>query len=240
MIIYRFSGFLSAFLLLLTVSASGQNNDAALWLSVNVEKLLTSKTSVTFTEECRLNENISRAGTVFTDLGISHKLNKTFTVSLNYRFIQRRNLDASYSTRHRFYVDVSGRRKAGKFSFTLRERVQFQIRDYNSSETGRIPEWYLRSKLSVKYSLGRKITPMVSAEVYFQLSNPGNNEIDNLRLAAGFEYEINKRHSIEPYYLIQRELNVNDPVTDYIIGLGYNLKLWPKSGAGLKVGNAAP
>jgi len=198
-----------------------QYNDAGLWLGATVEKKLSPDNTLMVSGECRMNENISQVGSAFADIGFAHKLSKYFSVSLNYRFIERRQPGYSYSTRHRLYVDVSGKYKWDKFSFSIRERIQAQVRDYNSSETGRFPEWYLRSKISIKYSLKKKIIPMIAVEIFYQLNNPKGNEIDGIRYYAGFDYEFNKRHTLEPYYLIQSEKNVNNPETDFVIGLAY-------------------
>lgn len=200
----------------------GQYNDAGLWLSVNAEKKITPGTTLLFTEEFRLNENMSQVSTLFSDIGVMHKWNKYFSTGLFYRFMEKRNLDASYSARHRFYADVSGKYKFPKTTITIRERIQAQVKDYYSSETGRIPEWYLRSKLGIKYELTRKWLPFISAELFYQLSNPTGNEFDNVRYLAGLEFKINKHHSIEPFYMVQHEFHVNNPVTDFIAGIGYS------------------
>ena len=207
---------------LLTGPCYGQYRDAGLWLSVSIEKKIASRTTVLFSEECRMMENISQAGTVFSDLGLMHKWNKYFSAGIFYRFIEKRNLDASYSTRHRFYADASGKYKTGRWSVSLRERVQSQVKDYYSSESGRIPEWYLRSKLSLKVELTRKIIPYAGVELFYQLSNRKGNELDNVRYSAGTEYRFNKRHAIDAGYLIQQEFHVKNPVTDFVTCLSYN------------------
>ncbi len=200
----------------------GQYRDAGLWLSVNLEKKIASRTTVLFSEECRMTENISQAGTLFSDLGLMHKWNKFFSAGFFYRFIQKRNLDASYSTRHRFYADVSGKYKTGRWSVSLRERIQSQVKDFYSSETGRIPEWYLRSKLSLKVELTRKIIPYAGVELFYQLSNREGNEFDNVRYTGGIEYRFNKRHAVEAGYLIQHEFHVRNPASDFVSCLSYN------------------
>lgn len=208
--------------LILSVSKlHAQYNDAGLWLGMTIEKKITSSTSLVLSEELRMNENISQVGTVFTDLGLSHKLNKYFSAGLNYRFSLKRNPDAYYGTRHRLYGDITGRYKIKRVTIVLRERIQSQMENINSSETGRFPQWYLRSKLTVRYSLINKIKPSVAIEVFYQLNNPEGNEIDNLRYSAGIEYEFNKRHVIEPFYIIQQEIHVNNPVTDFVSGISY-------------------
>jgi len=42
---------------------------------------------------------------------------------------------------------------------------------------------------------------------------------------AGIEYDFTKHHKIDAYYMIQKEVNVSDPRTDFIIGIGYFYKL---------------
>jgi len=217
---------LFSFLLLLTAGAGcfpsyGQYNDAGLWLGTTVEKKISPSNTLVAAGEIRMNENITQVGAAFIEGGLTHKFNKYLSFGINYRFIERRQLGYSYSTRHRIYADITGKYKLDKLSFSLRERIQLQVRDYYSSETGRIPEWYLRSKLSIKYNLRKKITPMVAVEIFYQLTNPSGNEIDGVRYYAGFDYEFNKRHAIEPYYLIQSEKNVKNPETDFVIGVGY-------------------
>lgn len=213
--------FLLVFELCLLTKAQSQVNDAGLWMSLNAEKKITSKFSLSFSQEFRLNENISELGTAFTELGAEYKVYKKIFVGLSYRFLQKRQVDDFYSLRHRVNIDAGYRLKTHKISFTIRERFQTQYKDVNTSPEGHLPEYYLRNKLSVKYDLGKKYTPFLSAEIFYQLNNPAGNEIDNLRYAGGFSYEVNKFHSIDLFYLINKEINVNNPWTEYVIGIGY-------------------
>lgn len=202
-------------------STSAQVKDAGLWLSLNAEKKITSKLSATLSQEFRMNENITELGTAFTEAGIEYKIFKKGFVGLSYRFIQKRKVDDFYSLRHRINVDAGYRFKVTRMSLTVRERFQTQYSDVNTSPEGHIPEYYLRSKLTFKYNLEKKYTPFMAAELFYQLNNAKGNEIDNIRYSAGFDYEINKLHSLEVFYLINKEVNVNDPWTEYIIGIGY-------------------
>lgn len=199
-----------------------QVNDAGLWASINLEKKVSSKLTLTFTEEARFNENISEPGTLFSEIGGNYKLKKYLVVGASYRFIQRRRVDDFYSMRHRYMMDVSLKHKIKKVAFTFRERFQTQYANINSSETGKVADRYLRSKLTVKFDLDKKYTPFISAELFYQLTNPKGNELDNMRYAAGFEYKFNKRTSVDLFYLINKEINMNDPVNDYVTGIGFN------------------
>ena len=76
----------------------------------------------------------------------------------------------------------------------------------------------------MKFDLDKKHSPYVSTEIFSPLNDPdGGIFINNARYTAGIEYAFNRMHSLDIFYLIQRECNVNNPETDYIIGLGYYL-----------------
>lgn len=198
-----------------------QVDDAALWSHVSIQKNISSFFSLELNQEFRFNENISELGTAFTETGFQYKIIDNIRIGANYRFIQRRRLDNSYSFRHQHAYFLNLRMEVGKFDFILREKIQSRYTDINSSEDGKISENKLRSRLSVRYDLSKRYTPFISAEIYYQLNNPEGNEIDNMRYQAGMDYEINKFHSVSIAYLIDKEINQNNPRTDYVIDIGY-------------------
>ena len=203
-------------------SSNAQVNDAGLWTSVTIEKKVFSKFSLALNQELRFNENISELGTAFTELGGNYRIRKFLSIGASYRFIQKRKVNDFYSMRHRYNIDLAIRHKIKNLSLALRERFQTQYADIYSREKGMLPEHYLRSKLTLKYDLDKKYAPFLSGEFFFQLSNVEGNELDNVRYAAGFDYEFSKRSSVELFYVINKAFNVNEPVTDYVTGIGFN------------------
>lgn len=206
-----------------SVLSQGQFNDAGLWTSINIEKKISSNFSFSITEELRMNENITEAGTIYTDAGITYKVNKFIRLGGNYRFIEKRKIEDYYSKRHRYYFDLTLRNKIFKYTIQLRSRFQSQYADIFSNEKGKIAEDYFRNKLSVKYEYNKKISAFASYEIYTPLRSYDKVFMDNYRINAGLEYSFNKFHSIDLSYLFQKELNVNNPETDYIICIGYNI-----------------
>lgn len=222
----RFPVFLMFLFCLLYGSVlKGQVKDAGLWTSVNLEIKVIKKLSFNLSEELRFNENITELGTAFTDAGLSYKLNKHFQVAANYRFIQKRRADDYYSFRHRFYVDAKYSRKLKPFEVSLRSRFQNQVEDIGRSADGGLPVYYLRNKLNANLNTKTAFTPYVSLELFTPLKYPREVAFDDIRVAAGVEYEITKHHTAEVFYMVQKELNVSNPVTDFIIGIGYFYKL---------------
>ena len=213
------------FSLLLTSNAEGQTQDAGLWTSVNFEAKLVKSVSATVSEELRFNENITELGAALTDVGLNYKLNKHFQFSVNYRFTQRHRNDNYYSFRHRFYVDIKYSKKLKPLEFSIRTRLQDQVSDIGRASDGGVPEYYLRNKLSMKWDLNKPYTPYISFELFSSLNYPRSYAFDGMRAAAGVEYAFSKHHKVDLYYMIQKELNVSQPETDFVVGLGYYYKL---------------
>lgn len=214
-----------AFLMLSGAVLKGQVKDAGLWTSVNLEVKLVKKLSFNLSEELRFNENITELGAAFTDAGLSYKLNKHFQFGANYRFIQRRKVEDYYSLRHRFYVDAKYSHKLKPFEISLRTRFQDQLEDIGRAADGGIPIYYLRNKLSASWNTKKAYSPYVSLELFSPLNYPREVAFDGIRTAAGVEYEFTKHHKVDAFYMIQKELNVERQVTDFVIGIGYYYKL---------------
>lgn len=204
------------------LSSFSQEKDAGLWTSFSVDKKITQALGVSVSEELRFNENISELGTFFTDAGATYKLNDDLRASANYRFINKRKLDDSYSKRHRYYFDLSYRKKIKKITPAIRIRFQSQYADVYSSDDGAIPEWYLRPKISLRYNMKGKWTPYLSSELFYHFAV---QEFDNARYTFGMERKISDKLDLDLFFMHQREFNVNRPTYDYIWGIGLTYSL---------------
>lgn len=202
-----------------------QVNDAGMWIGIDLEKKLGSGLALQFSDEIRMNENISEVGTWLNELGLDYRINKVISASIAYRLIQKRRLDDSYSTRHRYLININFREKLGNFNFTFRTRYQSQYTDVLSSENGNSPDNYLRTRMVVKYNTNRKYTPFLSGETFFHLNHPEGVVFDNYRINGGISYEWNKKSSLNLGYMMDREINVSDPWTNYVITLSWEQRL---------------
>lgn len=202
----------------------GQQKDAGIWTSAGVEAKVAKKLTASVSQEFRFNENVTELGTYFTDAGLSYKVNKYLQVAANYRYTLKRKVDDSYSPRHRFYVDVKIQKKFKPFNLQFRTRLQDQYADIGRASDGGIAEFYSRNKVSLKWDVNRPFEPYLSVELFSPLNYPRLNAFDNVRSAVGVEYELSGHHNFDFFYMIQKELQVSRPETDFIIGLGYLYK----------------
>lgn len=203
----------------------GQVRDAGLWTSASFEVKVAKKLTACIAQELRFNENISELGTAFTEAGLGYKLNKHFQLAVNYRYIQKRRTDNYYSFRHKFYVDVKYEKKIKPFQIQFRSRLQDEYDDIGRASDGGIPICYSRNKLSISWNLNKLFSPYISVELFSPLNYPRTKVFDNIRTMAGVDYEISKHQKIDLFYMIQKEVNVSNPGTDFIVGLGYAYKL---------------
>jgi hypothetical protein len=203
--------------------------DAGMWNTISIEKEITKKFSLILDEEIRLRDNFSQLNLLYTNFGASYKIIKGLKVALIYRLIEKyEGTNYTFSFRNRLMLDISYRYKIQDFSISYRSRLQYEVRNYYSSDKGKLPEKFWRNKFEVKYDIN-KFTPYVGVELRYQMNDPRNQLADGgwhrARYFIGVDYDINKRNSVGIYYLIQREYYVVDPMDLYILGLQYSLTL---------------
>ncbi len=208
------------FLCFLVNSGKAQIDDTRLWTGVTLKHKFTRKISASVTQQLRLNHDITDVDLLLSEAGIEYEIKKNFKVSLNYRFINK-NQDTYYRKSHRLYADVSYKFKPKRFSFTLRERIQEEYTAIYSSERGKIPEWLLRSKLTISYDTEKRYKPYVSTEMYYLIDNAREKGegISRLRYGAGVEYEFNRIHALDLGVLFQDYLV--DQTNNFVYTIGY-------------------
>ncbi len=214
---------------LLPFLSFSQSRDLWQWSTLSIDKKITPSLSFIFDEELRLQNNLSEVNLFYSNIGAGYKVNKYVKVAGVYRWINKNRKDSPYSSRHRFYADVSFKYRMSPLVFSFRTRIQTQVRDVYSSDSGLVPENYWRNKFDLKLDMNRRFAPYVAAEFRYQFNNSrikeANNQFDRGRYYIGLDYEINRVNTAGVYYMIQRDYNVNDPETDYVLGIAYSLSL---------------
>jgi hypothetical protein len=208
-------------LLLFSLHGHSQINDAGLWLSVNIEKKITPLFSVDFSQEMRMNENISEVGTLFSDLGLQYKAGKHLKFAAMYRYSKKRRLDDTYETRWSQYMDISYKQDFDPLAINLRMRYQLKNAELFTSSEATSTANLLIPKLTLKYDLGRKYEPYLFAEPYCQMGTSFELTTEQLRFCAGIEYAFNRMHAVDLHYIFQKKYTLKQPYSDYVIGLDY-------------------
>lgn len=203
------------------LNLSAQTNDAQLWADLKLEYKLNEESSFYVQSGIRFSENISKIGLAFTEVGGDYELNKTWALGASYRYYLNRKNEDLYSNRHKLNLDLSFKKNYYLLGFKLRTRVQMEYKDFYSSNDGLVPSFEWRNKLELKYKLTKKFKPFVSFECYLPITNSDYFELNKTKYSFGFEYKINKRNSLEIYYLYQQQCNQNNPTRDFVTGISY-------------------
>lgn len=199
-------------------------NDAALWANIYIEKKISDKFSVHLNQQDRLNDNFSRFGNSYLDMGITIRPLKKIKILADYVFTKKQRVDYTYSTRHQFYVALMLRKDIRKLSITYRNMLQNQYADPFTSENGRNPQLYERNKITFKYELNKYITPYYAQELYLPLNNTVLKGFDRLRTLVGAFYNVTKHQQLELYFMLQQQLQSKNALNhDYIYGIGYSI-----------------
>jgi Protein of unknown function (DUF2490) len=209
--------------------SNAQTEDFGSWMTFSVNKGIGEKFVLGLDQELRLRNNLTDINLIYTNVGLSYKVNKWFRISQVYRFIDKHQSDGAWGVRHRIYTDLIFKAKPADFTLTYRFRYQTEWRGAGyTSELGRIPEIYIRNLFKIGYKLNDKIAPYIGSELRFQVQNPRipyHDGFDRTRFIAGTDYTVNDHSAFGLYFLLQKEWNVNDPQTLYILGLEYTISL---------------
>jgi len=190
--------------------------------NITIKKKITKRLDACLTEELRFNENITELGTFYTDIGGEYEILKGFKAGAFYRHIFKRRLDDSYSKANRFSIDLSYGNNIKRVVLGYRIRFQQAYKDYNTSPDGHVPINFIRQKIHLGINTKTKFDPYLDGEIWYFLNQPWNG-FDNLRISAGIVTRITKHHFIDTGFIYQQQFNVADPVTDYILSIGYKI-----------------
>lgn len=197
-----------------------QVNDAGLWIDISIEKRFNQSFSIEYANCERFNENITELGSFINEIGLNYSFNKTDEISFFYRIKYNHALDNTYYPIRRFYLDYSHEFDLGKLDLNTRLRAQTQQKntffyDFDSSS-----EFTLRPKVKLSYQ-HLKWEPYLSFEAYLPFFEDDYRPCEKFRIVAGLEYSLNKHNAFDLGYMIQKEVFETNPVTDFVLLIGY-------------------
>lgn len=235
-----------------------------MWTGASVTKKLSPKWSLEAEGEMRTQDALKKIDRWSASLGADYKVLDFLKIGASYSFLYTYNMNewkpkyddddgeltgynvttAYWMPKHRFSFDVTGSYDVGRFTISLRERVQYTYNDsaktdkhnmrfygatdslfLKKTETKTIDskdKWSLRSRLKVEYNIRHcPLTPYVSCEMYNNLKD--NFSYEKIRLEVGGEYKINKHNAIDLSYLYCNSSDDDEP-DGHILSVSYAYK----------------
>lgn len=213
------------FIIFIPISAIAQKKDFGIWYGVSAEKKLTDKIDIDLSTRIRTFGNASKIEEAFLEGGLAYSFNKHLAIAGSYRLTENIEDNNSYYFRHKWLLDFKGNLPVSDFSFSCRFRFQTRIKTFIKDENDKFPDYTGRIKLKALYKTPSfPVNPYVYAESFFPMFSDNTRTIEKNRFAAGIEFSIAKRHSIEAEYIFQRDYLPH--ISDInIISINYNIKL---------------
>lgn len=209
-------------LLCLAWPAKAQYQDAQLWASLMARYDITPKLRVSLEEEFRFFENISRLNKINSELDVLYQINPMIDAGVFYRLITIRNPEGYYYWNNRLGLIIQATGKAGPWTFRIRTQGQFTYPEFYRSDNWQIPEKYVRVKFSTsRESRSKKTEPFADIEFWYALRTGMTDIIDQYRLTIGLDIKPDKRNRWSVFYRLDQELQVVNPLSAHILGIGY-------------------
>lgn len=213
--------FLSVLLLPVLLKAQVYTSELGTITGVEFSKDLPKGFDLSLKYQFRSDEDIKQIKGSYFYSTISYRLIKKHL----YTEFEYRYTTSFFKDRHRFGLGLIGKYKLHKVTFSEKLTYQREHEYFNRYyEEGHEPTDYLRNKIQAKWHFKKHWDTYLSFETFFKFSNK-ENEVDEVRLETGINWEFVKHHEIEIYYRIQPEVNQSNPKLDHVIGLEYEWEL---------------
>lgn len=223
----RFTSIFVVLFVLLSPFLKAQQNDAALWTSISLEKKIVKSLTVGVRQQARISNNISSLSNSNTNVGITYKPAKFMNIGLDYRFAQKsyinkRQTSEYFGIRHQLNLSMTFKYDISKFKLNYRAMLSNRVKDLSFDNVTPY-KYYLRNRLVVKYPINRHFAPYIEQEFYYRFNDPdiNKNRFNRMRSTAGLIYTFTESDEIDVYYRIRQDINSKFPQRDFIIGLGY-------------------
>jgi hypothetical protein len=214
------------FLFWLPFRTMSQQNDFQGWTSAQINCNLNSKLRLQAEEEFRLQENCSQPLKQIHDFGLSYRLHKRLRMTLVYRLQANWKNADTYVWQNGFYTDLTYKVDPGRFAVSYRLRLQSSEVQMKHAEETLFEEINSRHKVTIEYNIrGIPVAPFIEGELFLSPFKSQSFSVTDFRVWAGIAYQLNKLHEFTLRYGIDREVNTSDPLTAYVLALGYTLNL---------------
>ena len=198
--------------------ADSSDSDLQARFKASMEIPLSEKWSLTWGEQLRLKNMLGDVDKVLSSLTLDYEPWKFLEVGTEYAFVNERKGADDWRIKHRLNFNVTGKLKVGRFDLSLRERVRFVIRSYETNEY-ETPDPFttLRTRLKAAYNNPSRWKPYAYVELYTTLNAPevvGNylqdelsrdNYINRVRIVLGSEVKLGDKHKMDLHYM----MNIN-------------------------------
>jgi len=177
------------------------------WMSAEGQLVVEKRLRLGVEQQLRLEGPATDFDQTFTELSASYRLTSFLSLGAGYRFIVRAD-----EQRHRGMADASLEHAFGPIE------LQYRLRGQITTRGDMEPQTVIRNRLSASVDAPYRLAPFAAGEVHHVVAPA--SELRELRGYLGVDWGVSKAIRLEVFYLYQREVNVNQPERNHILGLG--------------------
>jgi hypothetical protein len=212
-----------AVVLICSISANAQEWDFITWHRLEAKGELTKKLSASVQQQLRLDNNSTSIEETFTEVALGYDLPKGFGLEGAYRLSWEQSSNRSFTSGHRYNIDLNYGAKIWKLKAAIRARYQHAPSTYLLNERLEPDDspMFFRLKVTLAYRKLKKLTPGIAFETFVRLEDPREVGVNRFRYRAFLEVDLPKRQEFEVFYMLQTNYAGESPRFQNVVGLKY-------------------
>ncbi len=192
--------FAAVLLSLSVIAAAAQDDeDVQSWNDLQITIPVAKHVDALLLATFRFGNNISKLSEARGGAGLSFKINKAFSFSPSYLYIETRNTAGIYRTEHRVSLRGVYKFPFKKFGLSHRSIYEYRVRRLGNT-------WRYRPSLTFEKELPKSLMPEAKffiTEEPFYVSTTG--KFSRNRFSLGISKSINPHLTLDLYYLRQND-----------------------------------
>ena len=209
-------------LFLFSLQSWSQFYDAGLWSEISLQSKISQRTEIAVSPEVRMDENMTRVGRAFFDLGVQQKISSVMSLSCIYRSGVANDYELT-EFRQRIQLGAAFKWKMKNWSLAYLPRWQVSVRGVGEYDADL--STVMRSRFQVKRDLPKKLEFSAYAEFFHSTGVYTFGDWQTWRANAVLSKNLKGPHSISLGYLIQHTLNSTIPKTDFVVLTSYRIDI---------------
>lgn len=220
----RISIFLILMLIVMVQHVHAED-DFQYWSGFSTKVVDTEHIDLTTLVQLRLKEDASKLGLYFISEKLTFDYFEHLGLGINYTYLETRatastSTDKDYKTHHRLELEANPHWMLWDWlNLSVRNRVEYRwIEEHGSFNTRFRQNWKLSKSLDIKWLN----SVYASSEVFYDFANHQLNEYRNIPI--GVTFPVNKKVSMNVYYMVQSLLGAEDWSSKQILGTNVTFK----------------
>ena len=185
-----------------------------LWNAISFEKKLPYSLKFGLEQNLRFIDQSPRFKQTFTEVYLSYQIINDLVIMMPLRY-------AIFNDKTKQRVSFAGSYKYDLKPISLKYRLKYQrvFEDETFSDDA------IRSKISLRYRLNKRIRPFIAGETFFN-EKLNKYKLNEYRLSLGVKVDLSKNKSINIFCIRKIEdLDKSTPENTNVFGFGYNLEI---------------